>query len=68
MVLATLYIGLAVQLENRYRGIRSPQKFKGGVSGCVKPKGRILGSLPQIKAGTVRSLQQLFSLLLIPHF
>jgi nitrite reductase (NAD(P)H) len=29
-------VGLAVQLENRYRGIRSPHKFKGGVSGCVR--------------------------------
>jgi sulfite reductase beta subunit-like hemoprotein len=23
-------------LEHRYRGIRSPHKFKGGVSGCVR--------------------------------
>jgi len=29
-------VGLAVQLENRYKGIRSPHKFKGGVSGCVR--------------------------------
>ncbi|KAF7300645.1 NAD(P)H nitrite reductase [Mycena chlorophos] len=29
-------VGLAVQLENRYRGIRSPHKLKGGVSGCVR--------------------------------
>jgi len=29
-------VGLAVQLENRYRGVRSPHKFKGGVSGCVR--------------------------------
>ena len=29
-------VGLAVQLEKRYRGIRSPHKFKGGVSGCVR--------------------------------
>lgn len=29
-------VGLAVQLDNRYRGIRSPHKFKGGVSGCVR--------------------------------
>ncbi|KAI0716158.1 nitrite reductase [Cerioporus squamosus] len=29
-------VGLAVQLEERYRGIRSPHKFKGGVSGCVR--------------------------------
>ena len=26
--------GMAVQLENRYRGLRSPHKFKFGVSGC----------------------------------
>jgi nitrite reductase (NAD(P)H) len=29
-------VGLAVQLENRYKGIRSPHKLKGGVSGCVR--------------------------------
>ncbi|KDR71728.1 hypothetical protein GALMADRAFT_253448 [Galerina marginata CBS 339.88] len=29
-------VGLAVQLEKRYRGVRSPHKFKGGVSGCVR--------------------------------
>jgi dissimilatory sulfite reductase (desulfoviridin) alpha/beta subunit len=29
-------VGLAVQLENRYRGVRSPHKFKGGVSGCIR--------------------------------
>lgn len=27
---------MAVQLEERYKGIRSPHKFKGGVSGCVR--------------------------------
>ncbi|WVW80433.1 nitrite reductase [NAD(P)H], large subunit [Kwoniella bestiolae CBS 10118] len=29
-------VGLAIDLENRYRGVRSPHKFKGGVSGCVR--------------------------------
>ena len=29
-------VGLVVQLEQRYRGVRSPHKFKGGVSGCVR--------------------------------
>jgi nitrite reductase (NAD(P)H) len=29
-------VGLAVQLEERYKGIRSPHKIKGGVSGCVR--------------------------------
>ncbi|KAH9947040.1 nitrite reductase [Amylocystis lapponica] len=29
-------VGLAVQLEERYKGIRSPHKLKGGVSGCVR--------------------------------
>ncbi|KAF9569383.1 nitrite reductase NiiA [Agrocybe pediades] len=29
-------VGLAVELENRYKGIRAPHKFKGGVSGCVR--------------------------------
>ncbi|GAA5820635.1 hypothetical protein JCM11251_003086 [Rhodosporidiobolus azoricus] len=29
-------VGMAIDLENRYRGVRSPHKFKGGVSGCVR--------------------------------
>jgi nitrite reductase (NAD(P)H) len=29
-------VGLAIELENRYKGIRSPHKIKGGVSGCVR--------------------------------
>lgn len=28
--------GFAVFIENRYKGIRSPHKIKGGVSGCVR--------------------------------
>jgi len=27
---------VAIHLEERYKGIRSPHKFKGGVSGCVR--------------------------------
>lgn len=27
---------LAIDLENRYKGIRSPHKLKGGVSGCIR--------------------------------
>jgi dissimilatory sulfite reductase (desulfoviridin) alpha/beta subunit len=27
---------MAIDLENRYKGVRSPHKFKGGVSGCVR--------------------------------
>jgi nitrite reductase (NADH) large subunit len=29
-------VGLAVELELRYRGLRSPHKIKGGVSGCAR--------------------------------
>lgn len=29
-------VGFAVELEGRYKGIRAPHKFKGGVSGCVR--------------------------------
>ncbi|ORY78544.1 hypothetical protein BCR37DRAFT_382185 [Protomyces lactucae-debilis] len=29
-------VGLAVRLEERYKSIRSPHKFKGGISGCVR--------------------------------
>ncbi len=27
---------LAIDLENRYKGLRSPHKIKGGVSGCIR--------------------------------
>ncbi len=29
-------VGFAIELENRYKGIRSPHKMKSGVSGCVR--------------------------------
>ncbi|WP_299931189.1 nitrite reductase large subunit NirB [uncultured Nocardioides sp.] len=29
-------VGLAIALELRYRGLRSPHKLKGGVSGCAR--------------------------------
>ncbi|GAB2646928.1 nitrite reductase large subunit NirB [Emticicia sediminis] len=29
-------VTFAVEVENRYKGIRAPHKFKGGVSGCVR--------------------------------
>jgi nitrite reductase (NADH) large subunit len=29
-------VGLAIQLENRYKGLRTPHKIKFGVSGCTR--------------------------------
>ena len=29
-------VSFAVEIENRYKGIRAPHKLKGGVSGCVR--------------------------------
>ena len=29
-------VGLSIEIENRYRGIRSPHKLKFGVSGCTR--------------------------------
>ena len=29
-------VSFAVEVENRYKGLRSPHKLKGGVSGCVR--------------------------------
>ncbi|MFJ8041461.1 nitrite reductase large subunit NirB [Kitasatospora sp. NPDC096147] len=29
-------VGMAIRLELRYRGLRSPHKFKSGVSGCAR--------------------------------
>ncbi|GKZ00591.1 hypothetical protein MPSEU_001011300 [Mayamaea pseudoterrestris] len=29
-------VSFAIEVENRYKGIRSPHKLKGGVSGCVR--------------------------------
>ncbi len=29
-------VSFAIEMENRYKGIRSPHKLKGGVSGCIR--------------------------------
>nr|WP_299070798.1 nitrite reductase large subunit NirB [uncultured Allomuricauda sp.] len=29
-------VSFAIEIENRYKGIRSPHKMKGGVSGCIR--------------------------------
>ncbi|QDA61073.1 nitrite reductase large subunit NirB [Hymenobacter jejuensis] len=29
-------VSFAIEVEERYRGIRAPHKFKGGVSGCIR--------------------------------
>ena len=29
-------VGFAIEMENRYKGLRSPHKFKGGVSACIR--------------------------------
>ncbi|CAK7228642.1 hypothetical protein SCUCBS95973_006947 [Sporothrix curviconia] len=29
-------VGMAIRIEERYKSIRAPHKFKGGVSGCVR--------------------------------
>ena len=29
-------VGLAIELENRYKGLRTPHKIKGAVSGCTR--------------------------------
>lgn len=29
-------VGFSIEVEERYRGVRSPHKLKGGVSGCVR--------------------------------
>jgi nitrite reductase (NADH) large subunit len=29
-------VSFAIEIENRYKGIRAPHKLKGGVSGCVR--------------------------------
>lgn len=29
-------VGMAIRLEERYKSIRAPHKFKGAVSGCVR--------------------------------
>lgn len=29
-------VSFAIRVENRYKGVRSPHKMKGGVSGCVR--------------------------------
>ena len=29
-------VGFAIEVENRYKGLRAPHKIKGGVSGCIR--------------------------------
>jgi len=29
-------VSFAIEIENRYKGLRSPHKLKGGVSGCIR--------------------------------
>jgi nitrite reductase (NADH) large subunit len=29
-------VGFAIEIENRYKGLRSPHKLKGAVSGCIR--------------------------------
>jgi nitrite reductase (NADH) large subunit len=29
-------VGFAIEMENRYKGLRSPHKLKGGVSACIR--------------------------------
>mmetsp|Transcript_21805 Transcript_21805/g.64288 ORF Transcript_21805/g.64288 Transcript_21805/m.64288 type:complete len:1143 (-) Transcript_21805:240-3668(-) len=36
-------VGFAVRVENRYKGIRSPHKMKGGVSGCARECAEAVG-------------------------
>ena len=43
-------VGLAVELENRYKGLRAPHKIKFGVSGCTREcaeaQGKDIGIIP----------------------
>lgn len=49
-------VGLGVELENRYKGIRTPHKMKFGVSGCTREcseaQGKDVGIIATEKAGT----------------
>lgn len=36
-------VSFAVRVENRYKGVRSPHKMKGGVSGCVRECAEAVG-------------------------
>lgn len=46
---------VVIQLENRYKGIRSPHKLKGGVSGCIRGCAEAQASLLSISS---RSMPQ----------
>ncbi len=48
-------VGLAIFLENRYKGLRSPHKLKMAVSGCTREcaeQKRKMCAMPQKKART----------------
>ncbi len=52
-------VGFGVELENRYKGIRTPHKMKFGVSGCTREcaeaQGKDVGIIATEKAGTCTS-------------
>ncbi len=49
-------VGLAIKLENRYKGLRAPHKIKGAVSGCAREcaeaQGKDFGVIATESAGT----------------
>lgn len=53
-------VGLAIELENRYKGLRSPHKLKMAVSGCTREcaeaQGKDVGIIATEKVGTFMSV------------
>lgn len=47
------FLFLFFKLENRYKGIRSPHKLKGGVSGCIR-------ECAEAQVGTKKLARELF--------
>jgi nitrite reductase (NADH) large subunit len=49
-------VGLAIDIENRYKGLRAPHKIKFGVSGCTREcaeaQGKDVGIIATERAGT----------------
>ncbi|KAG2363511.1 hypothetical protein BDR07DRAFT_1483621 [Suillus spraguei] len=58
-------VGMAIHLEGRYKGVRSPHKLKGGVSGCVREcaeaQSKDFGLIATERVGIVRALHYIIN-------
>jgi nitrite reductase (NADH) large subunit len=51
-------VSFAIEVENRYKGLRSPHKLKGGVSGCVRECAELIDRFLMFYIQTAEPLQR----------